>query len=273
MRITLILTLAAAVGVFIWLVGLRLLSGMLDRMSTDLIGTRPVTELRFDNGVLEMAGTRLDLLMPGSLPSGFRVALSGSGRVMFTHEAQEFSCGPGRQQGSTDGLPDIAFKPDAGDAVSFATEQSRLSWPTPLEMNFMTGSSPSWRRHLYHRLTWTKRSGARLEIVWRYRQGYFPADGWRPGTVEKGSAGFYQVKIREAKDLRAAANEYLMRVKGWKPGQFRLEERGPGGDGSVELIAAIHRDDEASPSPGAGRSLELSLDYKTRQVLREKAFQ
>jgi hypothetical protein len=64
-----------------------------------------------------------------------------------------------------------------------------------------------------------------------------------------------------------------MRVKGWKPDQFRLEERGPGGDGNIEVIAAIHRDDEAAAHPGAGRSLELLVDYKTRQVLREKAFQ
>ncbi|MGC4048377.1 MAG: hypothetical protein QM757_01500 [Paludibaculum sp.] len=272
MRITLILTLAAACGVFIWLVGLRLLSGMLDRLSTNRTGILSVNQLKLDNGVLELAGTRLDLIRPGSLPSGFRVALSGHGRVLCTYGSQEFPCGPGRQA-SMDGLPDLEFQPDPGDSVTFATEQSRLSWPTPLEMNFMTGSSPSWRRRLYHRLTWTKRSGARLEILWRYLQGYFPNDGWTAATVESGSAGYYRVKIVEAEDLRAAANQYLLRAKGWKPGEYRLEEHGPAADGNAEVIAAIHRGDEVGAHPGAGRSVVLFLDYRTRQVLRERTFQ
>ncbi|MGJ5814657.1 hypothetical protein [Paludibaculum fermentans] len=273
MRIVLIVTLAAVAGVFIWLVGLRLLSGLLDRLSTNRVAVQPVHQLRFDNGVLEMAGKRLDLLIPGSLPSGFTVSLSSSGRVSFAYQGQQFPCGPGRQQGGPDALPDFEFTPDSGDAVTFTTEQSRLSWPTPLEMNFMTGSAPSWRRHLYHRLAWTKRSGANVEILWRFQQGFFPADGWRPPTVESGFAGFSRMSILEAKDLRAAASEHVARTKGWKEGEFRLEDRGPAADGSGEVMAVIHRDDETAQHPGSGRSLGLVLDYKSRRVAREIAFQ
>ncbi|QOY85504.1 hypothetical protein [Paludibaculum fermentans] len=273
MRILLGLALLAAVGVVIWLYGIRVLSGALDRLSTNRTAVRPLDQLRYDNGVLEMAGVRLDLMVPGSLPSGFNVALSGTGRVTFTYADGEFPCGPGRKQGGPDTLPDVTFKPDAGDQVTLTTEQSRVSWPTPLEMNFMTGSAPSWRRHLYYRLTWLKRSGARLEILWRYQQGFFAADGWRPATVEYGSAGFLRASIVPAEDLRKAATEYLVRVKHWQEADYRLESQGPDSGGSAEVMAAIHRDDERGAQPGAGRSVKLLLDYKTRAVVREIAFQ
>ncbi len=273
MRILLVVTLVAAAGVVIWLYGIRVLSGVIDRLSTNRTAVRPLDQLRYDNGVLEMAGVRLDLMVPGSLPSGFSVAYSGSGRVTFRYDGHEFPCGAGQKQGGPESLPDITFRPDAGDQVTFSTEQSRLTWPTPLEMNFMTGSAASWRRHLYYRLAWLKRSGARLEILWRYEQGYFAPDGWRPPTVEYGSAGFLRASIGQADDLRKAADEYVSRVKHWRQEEYRLESEGPDSAGSAEVIAAIHREDERATQPGSGRSVKLLLDYKTRRVVREIAYQ
>jgi hypothetical protein len=49
-----------------------------------------------------------------------------------------------------------------------------LSWPV-FEINFMTGSSPYLKRHVYGRLKWTKRSGANLELLWRIEQRYYGA--------------------------------------------------------------------------------------------------
>jgi hypothetical protein len=47
-----------------------------------------------------------------------------------------------------------------------------------LETNFMTGQTPSWRRHLYYRLSGKKASGARLDMLWRFEQGFDTVNGW-----------------------------------------------------------------------------------------------
>src|ERR1700736_6111804 len=46
--------------------------------------------------------------------------------------------------------------PENGDNASVSLRHSALSWPTVLEFNFMTGNSPTWKRHRYSRLTWQK---------------------------------------------------------------------------------------------------------------------
>lgn len=65
-----------------------------------------------------------------------------------------------------------------GDNAAISIRHSVLSWPTALSFNFMTGKSPSWKRNTYRQLTWTKPSGAKLEMVWRYEQHFLPGDGW-----------------------------------------------------------------------------------------------
>jgi hypothetical protein len=74
---------------------------------------------------------------------------------------------------------------------------SALSWPTPLDLNFMTGHSPSWKRHHYYQLTWKKPSGANLEMLWRYEQYFYPGSGWGSGFMTReGSTGLIRVDIR-----------------------------------------------------------------------------
>lgn len=49
----------------------------------------------------------------------------------------------------------------------------------------MTGHSPSWRRHLYYRLSWAKPFGAQLRITWRLKQGWDGENGWTaPAAAE-----------------------------------------------------------------------------------------
>ena len=74
----------------------------------------------------------------------------------------------------------FGFAPERKDKVSFTLERSLLSWPTPFEVNFMTGGPvASWRRYLTYRLLWRKGSGARLEMVWCYRQDFIAGEGWK----------------------------------------------------------------------------------------------
>ena len=98
----------------------------------------------------------------------------------------------GTMPGADEPVP--AFAAEPGDITSVSLERSLLSWPTPLEFNFMTGRSSSWRRHLYYRLLWQKASGARLTMLWRFEQGFDPVNGWRA----PGQDGLMRVEIRQA---------------------------------------------------------------------------
>jgi hypothetical protein len=96
----------------------------------------------------------------------------------------------------------LAVVPQAGNEALLVTRRSALSWPTPFEFSFMTGHSPSWKRHMYYELRWKKPSGATLDMLWRYEQPFYgrrlvPGDGWGNGFgVHEGSTGVIRVEIR-----------------------------------------------------------------------------
>ena len=46
----------------------------------------------------------------------------------------------------------LAAVPPSGDQAFLAIRHSVLSWPTPFDMNLMTGQSPSWKRHIYQEI-------------------------------------------------------------------------------------------------------------------------
>jgi hypothetical protein len=273
MRIAVLLVCVVATGAIFWLVASRSLSLLLDRAHLVRLSAVTVQQVRYDNGTFEVAGSRLDTMTTGTIPSGLGASARSAGRAVLTYQGKSFPCGPGRSLSTPGGLPDILFTPDPGDTVTFINERSHLSWPTPFETNFVTGSVPSWKRNSYCRLTWEKRSRARLEIVWRIEQAWFNEGGWRPKTMEFVYSGLVRVTIVEASDLIAAAVEYLVRTHHWDRSLYRLEDRGPSGDRRGEIIAAIHRDDERGTAPGSGLSLQLLLDYDSRKVTREIAFQ
>jgi hypothetical protein len=189
MRFTLYAVLAVCCGLAIWVLATRTISLWVDRVHTRQLHSEPVKEVRWNRGDLELNGVHLDTLTTGTLPSGLTATVGPDSRVSLEYGGKSFPCGPS-------GV-DFTFTPDPGDTITFASEQSYLSWPTPLEMNFMTGSAPSWRRHQYRRLTWTKQSKASLEILWRIGQGYFAADGWRPEEpIAYVTAGLVSVTIQ-----------------------------------------------------------------------------
>ena len=84
------------------------------------------------------------------------------------------------------------------DQAFLATRRSVLSWPTPFELNFMTGQSPSWKRHIYYEVHWKKASGVTLAMLWRYEQFFYPRSGWGAGFMTReGSTGLIRVKVNE----------------------------------------------------------------------------
>src|SRR6266571_9315974 len=113
-----------------------------------------------------------------------QLALANGGKV--------FPFGPLAPAGENAG-DRLATVPLVGDDAFIRVRRSVLSWPTPFDFNFMTGHSPSWKRHVYYQLVWKKPSGAALDMLWRYEQSFygqqlFPGNGWDSGfTVHEGS--------------------------------------------------------------------------------------
>lgn len=128
-------------------------------------------------------------------------AITSVGRATLSYEGKSFPFGPAESLQSRSGMPHFAFGPDDGDTVLFTYEQSRLVWPV-FEANWL-GPSALWRRYVYCRLRWTKRSGARLEILWRANQDYFAGGrGWYPKPYNVMTNNLRSVQIDERRPAR-----------------------------------------------------------------------
>ena len=118
-----------------------------------------------------------------------QLALATSGKV--------FPFGP-LTSTSEDTGERLATVPRAGDEALLAMRHSVLIWPTPFDMNLMTGQSPSWKRNIYQEIRWKKSSGARLQMLWRYEQFFYPGNGWTSAFMTReGSTGLIRIDIKE----------------------------------------------------------------------------
>jgi hypothetical protein len=164
--------------------------------------------LQFGSGISNIIGpmgwSGPELLMGGHIvdftgpdPDYKQVAtlkVDAGDQLVLLEDGNSFVFGSraGTLPGGDDVIP--AFAAGPGDTTSVALDCSLLSWPAPFEFNFMTGYAPSWQRYLYYRLSWKKPSGARLNIVWRYRQDYDAVNGWHG----QGAKELIQIEIRPA---------------------------------------------------------------------------
>ena len=161
----------------VWTFGGRRVSLLVDRLGTVNRQSQLVGPLSFDGMGLRVGETWIT------------AELGSQNEVEYRQGNDSFRLGV--KSADSDKVP-----MDEGDEVSYVTSRSALSWPTPFVMNFMTGAASSWRRHTYYRLRWKKRSGARLELVWRYEQWYYGGQGWMAGRMVNGDAtGLIQTTI------------------------------------------------------------------------------
>jgi hypothetical protein len=112
-----------------------------------------------------------------------RFIVDADDQLVFVKDDARFVLGPRAGTLPASALQDgekpmPAFAPSPGDTMSATIDRSLLSWPAPYQTNWMTGYVPSWQRNLYYRLSWAKASGARLDILRRYRQDYDDVNGW-----------------------------------------------------------------------------------------------
>lgn len=184
MRATLIRsTIAVAAVTIVWLFGARQLSLLLDPFLTIPLKSFPVSQLSYSPGILWIDGLPLELMTP-TTPNRARLFCDPADRVLVTIDGRVIvlgsRIGPDRKD-----LGTFSFIADPGDKVSLTVERSALSWPTPFEMNFMTGHSPSWKRNLYYNLLWKKVSGSKLRMTWRFEQYFYGSDGWTSGMMTR----------------------------------------------------------------------------------------
>jgi hypothetical protein len=162
----------------VWLIGGRQLTLLIDRFKTVRVRSLPTNRMKIESGSIWIDESVLELSSTAAVPA-IRVSEGPGNRITF-------------------GLGESTFAPDPGDEISLTEERSLLSWPTPLEMNFMTGHAPSWKRNQYYRLVWKKRSGARLELLWRY-EGWFYSGlgGWSGAMTREGATGLIRADLRQ----------------------------------------------------------------------------
>ena len=204
MRRTLILVVIVAAGAAtlaaLWIFRGREISSFIDRYWTVETQSAPIQSIAYEGsgagGILICNGVSFSLndlrpvlsLSVGSTKDN-QLALATTGKV--------FPFGPLTSTSENTGER-LAAVPPSGDQAFLATRHSILSWPTPFDMNFMTGQSASWKRHTYQEIRWKKSSGANLQMFWRYEQFFYPGNGWTSGFMTReGSTGLIRVDIKE----------------------------------------------------------------------------
>jgi hypothetical protein len=257
----------------VWLFAGRQLVLLLDRIATGPAETLPVGAYVYWPPGLKIGDTTMYLSGLDGNPVDIRYDVDAAGRLTLRALGKAFPLGTRIGPLPTHGRPDIPFAADDGDEVVFSRDRSLIAWPTPFEMNWMTGHSPNWRRNLYYRLHWHKRSGESFDLVWRFEEGLYREPGWSEAS-RLGTTGLIDYSIIGPADSSVeSVEQYLRRTKGWFDGDFRLQPAGVSPDGCCDVVRVIHRFDERGAQPGGGLSVELLLDRRTHGIKQERAMQ
>jgi len=189
----------------LWILGGRQISMFIDRFETIEITSVPIHSVAYEGsgtgGWLTVNDVHLSLDDIINPKMALSIGSTKNNQFAVASVGKVFALGPLTHTGENSG-DYLAVVPQAADEAFLVTRHSALSWPTPLEFNFMTGHSPSWKRHMYYELRWKKPSGATLDAIWRYEQPFYgqqlvPGDGWGSGfSVHEGSTGLIQIDIR-----------------------------------------------------------------------------
>jgi len=177
-----------------WIFGGRQLSLFLDRFWTIETASSRINSVVYEGsgtgGILHVNDLALSLNdRNGPSPN---VGTAKDGQLALADSGRVFAFGLPRSEAEN-----LAAVPPQGDDAFIQIRRSILSWPTPFDFNFMTGHSPSWKRHLYYRVLWTKPSGTQLQMLWRYEQYFYPGNGWASGFMTRqGSTGLIRLDIR-----------------------------------------------------------------------------
>jgi hypothetical protein len=195
-----LITLGILVAFVIAIVASWIFAGRQISLFLDRFGTIGMTSARINSIVYEGSGTGgilhvndLALSLNDRNGPSPNIGTTKNDQLGLADDGKVFAFGPPRSEAEN-----LSTVPPVGDDAFIEIRRSILSWPTPFDLNFMTGQSPSWKRHLYYRLRWKKPSGANLEMLWRYEQYFYSGNGWASAFMTRErSTGLIQVAIRE----------------------------------------------------------------------------
>jgi hypothetical protein len=200
-----LITLGVLVAFVIAIVSSWIFAGRQISLFLDRFGTIETTSARINSIAYEGSGTGgilhvndLALSLNDRNGPSPNIGTTKNDQLALANGGKVFALGPQRSKAEN-----LSTVPSTGDDAFIEIRRSILSWPTPFEVNFMTGHSPSWKRHLYYELRWKKTTGATLDMVWRYEQFFYgqqliPGNGWGNGFMTReGSTGLIQVAIKE----------------------------------------------------------------------------
>ncbi len=190
-----ILIVTLAVLSLLWIFLARHVSLLIDRIATVKINSRSIDRLSYEGtesgGTLKIDGLPLSTQGNHFKPFPLTFRADSQQRFVVVSDGKTFLLGPfSGDEGN------FQIVPQARDQVSLTVRRSVLSWPTPFDMNFMTGHSPSWKRHTYYQFLWQKPSRQQLKMIWRYEQYFYPGDGWTSAMMTReGSTGLIRAEI------------------------------------------------------------------------------
>ena len=172
---------------------------LLDRFATIKVNSRPISRIGFDlrdDDMIWIDQLPMRLTPANNELSPPNVEVNASNDFVVTIGTNSIALGVVKHASGDPNM--VVLTPSPADSTAFRIGRSIMSWPTPLDINFMTGHSPSWKRHLYYQLAWQKQNGSRLEIVWRYEQYFY--ESWASGfMIRDGTTGLIRARIRPAK--------------------------------------------------------------------------
>jgi hypothetical protein len=196
--LAIVIAVVAAISIS-WIWGGRQISLWLDRFATAEIKTLALSSIVYEGadtaGFFRMDEIILGTTAPDNRPFPISIRSDAQGNFVLSKGDKSFPVGKPRSNNSSAGRE---FAADPDDELVLTIRRSVLSWPTPFDFNFMTGHSPSWKRHCYYHLIWTKKSGPKLIMLWRYEQYFYSGDGWTSGFMtHEGSTGLIRVDIEK----------------------------------------------------------------------------
>lgn len=258
-----------------WLCAGRVLALVFDRVIPFPMRSLAVSSLTYHGSEFLVGGERLTITQVDNENAALQLLTDLQNRVVLSMGRDAFVLGPRTKPVNPNGPLIVDFVPDSGDHVLLTAHESLLGWPNPFEIRWLGGSVPRWKKYVYYRLVWTKPSGARLAMRWRYERDYYLRTGWTDPLMKYDfHTGLQSVAILpESNGLEGAIVRYIARTKGWNRSQYWIERRSVSKDGQSEVFAVIRLCDRCLAEPGAGGSVELYVDRAKEQVTKELGYQ
>jgi len=196
-KILIALLLVIAFGA-LWLWRGRDLSMLIDRFKLIETSSRPIKTIAYEGkgtgGILHVEDLDLSLNEVELGTAQPSIGTTKDDQLALSFGGKVFPFGP--TQSGTESLLTVT---PSGDVATISIQHSPISWPNFFEINFMTGKSPQWKRHIYQKLVWKKPAGATLEMLWRYEQYFYPEDRWTNAFMTReGATGLIRIDISNA---------------------------------------------------------------------------